>query len=323
MIKNSIIKILIITFSIFASLFFIELTGKILKIGYPVSYQESSYIGYRLSPNQKVSQFANKKVTVDEYGFRNSNGKLDKAADKNIIFIGDSVTYGGTYLDDTEIFSDISCNLLNSEGRLKYQCLNAGVNGYGIKNMIARARLESLRIDDPIFVFTVLPGDFSRNFVQIKSLPFTVNSPKRFPTIHLILSWVSYKLENKFKYGSFIFGTKSVNTVVKNNFNRENEMEIIDATNMLIEYLGELDKVGIKYILVWSPPKSDVFEKLDLNNQRIQSYFARDKIKILKIEDFLRNSNCKLNQIYVDEWHLGTCGHKIYATIIYNELKTI
>ena len=77
----------------------------------------------------------------------------------NILFLGDSVTYGGSEIDDSQTFSSLTCaNIAN------WSCHNAGVNACGILNMVARSRYDS-RINDASFrIFTFISGDFDRDY---------------------------------------------------------------------------------------------------------------------------------------------------------------
>ena len=57
------------------------------------------------------------------------------------------MTYGGSSIDDKDLFSHIVCKKLN-----EYLCGNAGVNSYGVYNTVMRSRFDK-RIQNADFLF--------------------------------------------------------------------------------------------------------------------------------------------------------------------------
>ena len=55
----------------------------------------------------------NKNVTIDSNGFR-IGSSINNTYNK-IYFLGDSVTYGGSYIDDDELYSENFCQKINHE----------------------------------------------------------------------------------------------------------------------------------------------------------------------------------------------------------------
>ena len=100
----------------------------------------------------KVKRFNNSTVTINEQGFRTSQ---KDNYERKIFFLGDSVTYGGSYIDDKELFSSKVCEKINYLKVEKYSCLNGGVNAYGFENIYNR--LEYLEYDqNDIIVVTFI-----------------------------------------------------------------------------------------------------------------------------------------------------------------------
>ena len=48
------------------------------------------------------------------------------------------MTYGGSYIDDKETFAHLVCENINDTN---YICGNAGVNAYGIFNIVYRSKI--------------------------------------------------------------------------------------------------------------------------------------------------------------------------------------
>ena len=123
-------KIILSIISILIGVTLCEITGRFIGLGKPILYQGDPLVGYRLKPNQRVQRLKKKFVTTNKEGFRISK-KDGKKSIKKIVFIGDSVTYGGSYIDDSELFSQIFCQISEEND----YCLNGGINAWGSQNM--------------------------------------------------------------------------------------------------------------------------------------------------------------------------------------------
>ena len=65
-------------------------------------------------------------IRIDKCGLR-TDDDWDAPGATRILFIGDSVTYGGAYIDNRELFSARSCERLRESG-VRAVCRNP--NGY-------------------------------------------------------------------------------------------------------------------------------------------------------------------------------------------------
>ena len=167
-----------------------ELAGRFIGLGNPLIYKSDSLVGYRLSPNQSNKRFQNATVTTDYEGFRIDPSNKNDLSSKFFVFVGDSVTYGGSYIDDSELFSSIICAY-----RSESICLNSGTNAWGTYNMgrfISNFSLYSNRIPTE-FILVILPGDDERNLKDIRSLPFWTNPPKNPKAINEIINYLLWK----------------------------------------------------------------------------------------------------------------------------------
>ena len=69
-------------------------------------YYSNIFYGYSPKENQKKSRLKKVSVSINDVGLRSIYNWKNNSK-KKIIFIGDSVTYGGSFLDDRQIFSHI------------------------------------------------------------------------------------------------------------------------------------------------------------------------------------------------------------------------
>jgi len=129
--NNIFTNIFLFTFSIILGITACEILGRVMGLGDPVLYYADSLIGYRLKPNQKVKRFKNSYITVNNEGFRVASLKNKNSSVKNVVFVGDSVTYGGSYINDNDLFSELFCESSIEDD----YCLNGAINSWGLQNM--------------------------------------------------------------------------------------------------------------------------------------------------------------------------------------------
>ena len=79
-----------------------------------------------------------------------------------ILFFGDSVTFGGSYIDNEDLFSEKFCKLYQNS-----ICGNYGVNGYRLHNLNLRINKISNKInfDHLIIVISSSFSDSKSNFM--------------------------------------------------------------------------------------------------------------------------------------------------------------
>ncbi len=174
----------------------LELAARMLGIHNPVLYYTSTNGGMRPLPGQKIYR-SNKTITVDKNGFRTPVS--DSPSAMHILFLGDSVTWGGTYLDDREIFSEIAADVVRQSGTPVY-AMNSGVNGTGLLNHAEIFFNETQRVDMVVWIFPW--GDMERGYVIPNGL--WPNTHKPVFALSLVLDqlilryWIRSPLRNGF-----------------------------------------------------------------------------------------------------------------------------
>ena len=184
-------KILVFVISIvFAITALSEFYLKLRGFGDPIRYDSNIFYGYSPKINQKKNIIKNSKVTINDKGLRTVNNWIEEKKNK-IIFLGDSVTFGGSYIDDTELFSHIVCETFKT-----HLCGNAGVNSYGIYNIVMRSKYDERIQDGDIFVYIFPPDDFLRDYRNSNTAHFYLNSKKFFlPALTEAINFFSAKYD--------------------------------------------------------------------------------------------------------------------------------
>ena len=94
--KNIIGKVSISLLSIFFGLLIAEFFAKSLGLGNPLLYIPDNLVGYRLKPNQSKYRRRGALVSTDSEGFRINPINYKDENTNYLVFVGDSVTFGGT-----------------------------------------------------------------------------------------------------------------------------------------------------------------------------------------------------------------------------------
>lgn len=301
--SNSLISLLSILFGFILC----EFVGKKIGLGDPVIYKKDNIVGYRLMPNQKKIRRNKSKIYTDNEGFRIDDTKIRNNINKYLVFVGDSVTYGGSYIDNKNIFSSKFCEILFE----KYFCLNSGINGWGVINMgrfISNFSLYS-QIKPERFVLVILPGDEKRNFQKIEGLPFWDAPPKQPSALNEVVNFVIKRyilpnLKNKNK-------TSLLDIKLKNNLdNSQRKLIWQELTYLLRKSNYDVD------IVITPPIKWFVNDKESKEWEDYDSFLSEiSKLKVVK-------NTCNLyyyvfkefdKDLYVDGVHLSDYGHELWA----------
>ena len=306
--NEKILKLFLILFSIILGISFIEIFARSLGLGFPLLYDSDSLVGYRLKPNQFQIRRKDASVTSDFEGFRINPNIIHSTASKYIVFVGDSVTYGGSYIDDKDIFSSKYCQLIKENNI----CLNNGINSWGTMNMgrfISNFEIYSKRIPQK-FVLVILPGDERRNLRSFTDTPFWSNYPKNPKGINEVFKFIL--LEHLLPF------LQSKNQIKDNqSFEKVKNKKLIlqreQAWKELNSYI-ENSKYDVDIII--TPPKrwfkKEVnMSELDVYNNLLSSLESKKIKRRCNLFNFLKNDYSP--ELYVDSVHLSKKGHHLWA----------
>ena len=276
-------------------------------LGNPLIYYEDKAFGSSLEPNQKSERQRNSTVTINESGLRATTSWVGSQMPR-ILFLGDSVTYGGSYIDDSQLFSTIVCQRIKG-----YTCGNAGINGYGVLNMVMRSKVDERLDSAKVVLFTVVPGDFTRGLTSLSHVPFYVGKPSgifvsTFPAIAEITNHVGYM----FGIGKFI--SKS-----SDNSKWNAPDHSIDATAYALSQLeAEIDRLraqGKAVFVFMSPHKGDPEFTGDV------ATLVDKRLKENQPGFYIRGDFLNQDEYFYDGVHYEVSGHNIVGTKISNHIS--
>ncbi|MBI5444188.1 MAG: hypothetical protein HY900_23625, partial [Deltaproteobacteria bacterium] len=146
-------------------------------LGHPPLYELSPLFGYRLKANQVIEPkrglgfLYGARVTTNNLGLRGA-GHWDANPERKVLFLGDSVTYGGQYVADAQLFSSVAGRSLPG-----WQVGNGASNAWGVEN-IAGLVVDYGFCPARVVVTCVLEADFYRGLTRASSVPLWTETPR-------------------------------------------------------------------------------------------------------------------------------------------------
>lgn len=274
-------------------------------LGKTIIYQSHPIYGYRPIPNQMVSRDHGKtSIKINNLGLR---AQIDWHAPKpnttRVLFLGDSVTYGGSYIDNQDLFSS-----LTFKDKPHIETANAGVNAWGILNIHGLIKHLDFRPAD-VYITLVPEGDFYRGLSRIGGQPFWSRSPK-------------LAIEELFQHLIYILSLKkNAELNIRTLSSLEQEKTASLAAEALKEYDVYLKQHGHQHYIFITPTLAQVLNHADndpivqkaLSDHQIQFTYLRDKIPA-------HLSPTQIKNLFHDSIHLSKKGHQLWADIIQKEI---
>ena len=282
----------------------LELTLKyFVGLGNPILYYSYPLYGYRPVPNQDVTRFHGSEIRINNLGLR-ADSDWDNDKKNKILFLGDSVTYGGSYVSNDELFTSLALNNVNG-----FIGGNAAVNGWGVENIYGLI-VQSGFLPSDIYLTVVIENDFYRGVTRLEGQPYWCRKP-RF-AIEELLHFIFYKLDT----GQYINWEQRAD---------ENEkMKVVDAAaNKLHEMDSFLRSQGYKHLIFISPTRAQVVYGAD-KDEMVEEYLKKYDIKAVYISGLINGlDNVDKDRLFNDYFHLSKYGHKIWGELIGKEISRI
>ena len=272
---------------------------KFIGLGNSLIYRHSKIYGYDIQPNQNIKR-RGKIVTINESGMR-SLKSWSKDYDKKILFIGDSVTFGGSLVNDQDIFTEKICNKILD---INVVCGNYAVNGFGIEAINKRIKYRNFS-DEDLIIVTVIGNDFERGFNQLGFQPYyTKKTSNFFPALTELVFLILDRIRIKIKY-DFKNISEAKDVFEKYKF---------DETANLIKTLNQTKK---EYYVFYSPEIGEIEGQIDYST--IKKILRKEIKNFYDLTDEVKKYKKK---VFYDGVHLTEFGHELYANAIFNIINS-
>lgn len=307
----------IVGWSILAGVLLVPVVGaelylRSIGLGTPILYGVNDSYRYAPVPLQKTVRRGGATVTIDQYGLRTTQDwTMPDAA--RILFLGDSVTWGGTNVSDTQTFAHRVCVHLNDspngEKGLRTVCGNAGVNAYGVTNMALRLRHAQIPAPDCV-VAVILPGDALRGTSDVTQHYFyTRKPPQPFPALWEATGFVISRLAQFMTKGDAVLPEPPAVT----------QRVAEEALDGLYAQLRHTQAAGKSVFLVYTPYEKEVTDgKAGATGQIVRDSMAASGIPVIDVTPALTAAHRASpgTALYTDGVHYTADGHHAVAIAI-------
>lgn len=281
------------------------LAGSFFGLGKPVIYEAHPVYGYRPEPNQLVSRKQHDEVKINNLGLRALRDWDITQPQHKVLFLGDSVTYGGSYISNDQLFSTLAVSPFAG-----FESGNAGVNGWGVNNVCALVK-EMQFLPADIYVSVFPEGDFYRGLMRIGGQPFWTIKP-RFALQELFHYFV-YKIQLRQMPATHFYDMTP---------NQRTHIASIAVKNLksLDEYLKSQGKIHLIYI---SPSRKEVLGEQPIDTA-LKQLFVENQLNVIYLKDRLAHiPPAKIQQYFHDEIHLSIAGHQQWGNMIQSDLTQV
>jgi len=275
-------------------------------IGDPILYYADTAYRFAPRPNQRHVGQRGAAVTLDSKGLRGVK-EWTTPADGKILFIGSSVTWGGTFIDDKDVYANVVCVHLEKALNRDFTCGNAGVNAYGIDNMAERIRYKDYA-DESAIVVTIGSYVAIRGLTDLSSLPyFTVPPPGPFKGLWEGATLGAWNLLQILRF-------------VK--FDRVHELSVAERSLAnLFATLRETDRPGRKVLIVLMPMREELGGKETDLTKHVRAVLEASNLDFLDLHQTISAFPHPDALFYSDGSHLELAGHQFVGDGIAERLE--
>ncbi len=285
-----------------------ELTLRCMGFGHPLLYVNDPQVGYYPAPNQNVTRYGGRVIT-NRFGMRSGNYTLEKPAGVlRILLIGDSTLYGGSYMDQEELYASLLEKHLNKSpdrdklDRGKVEVFSIGVNAWGPFHKLGYIEKHGT-FDADVAVVCMPIGDIYRPQYGLQELPyFSADRPPRCAIEEFVahLAW---------RYKADIAGAWTPED------RREQGRRGIEA---YVELAEALRRRGCEVFFEILPSRTagttgDVSPEERRNVDQLRKALASEGFLRVGYPVGLFRNHGAVEELYHDSCHLYQKGHRLYA----------
>jgi hypothetical protein len=275
-------------------------------LGRPVLFYAHPAYGYRLKPNQETWRFGGAHFKINNLGLRASEDWDDEIRDK-ILFVGDSVTYGGNHVSNHELFSALAVKDLAG-----LKSGNAGIPNWGVENVYGLV-VEEKFLPAAAYVTTFIEDDFYRGLTLGKNRP-----------------WIKYQrpMFALTELADFVWHKYLMNTAEFNRREREGvpeDVRVERAARKLKAMDEFLRAAGHAHLIFISPTRQQVLN-VKPRDARVREQLEKHGVRAVYLLDKPRIATASLEEKrawYQDNDHLTPQGHAVWGELIGEELKRV
>lgn len=274
-------------------------------LGDPLLYQSSPLYGYRLQPGQHVHRINGAEIRVNNLGLR-AESDWDSKPERKILFLGNSVTFGGTFLSNKELFSHLAVQDLGG-----YVSGNGAVNGWGVENIHALI-VDYGFLPASVYVTILEEMDFDRGLSKFAGQPFWSSKPRFALEELLLLFCYNYLLSAHDGHDRFVTPREREKAIERSVLKLKSLDDFIKSKGFVHRIYFSTDKPQ----LLEARPADTLIMKL-LRQYDLNSAFMKDRPELASL------TREEIGNLFYDWNHLDKPGHELWARMIGSDLKVL
>jgi hypothetical protein len=272
-------------------------------LGRPVLFYAHPSYGYRMQPNQETWRFGGAHFKINNLGLR-ANGDWDSGPGERILFLGDSVTYGGNHISNQQLFSELAVRGLGG-----FTSGNAGIPSWGVENVHGLIVQEKF-LPASVYVSTFIEQDFYRGLQLGQNMP-----------------WIKYELPllalqelAEFGWHRFVKNTREINRRVRER--EPADVRVARAAAKLRAMDEFLKARGYQHLIFISPTREQVLGEHP-RDLRVHAQLEKHGVETVYLvgEPIMRAASPdERRSWYQDDVHLTAKGHAVWGELIRQHL---
>ncbi len=283
-------------------------------LGSPPLYMRHPAYGFRLQPNQSMERFHGARFRINNLGLR-AERDWDASPEGKVVFLGDSVTFGGNHISNENLFSAVAGRDLPG-----YEVGNAGVVSWGVENVHGLV-VGTGFLPAELYVTTLIEADFFRGFSSGLNRPHIWYTSPRSALVelfHFAWSIASVKLRRT---------RPQFRDVGLEDYDPSPDRA--ESARIAVRRLQEMDEFiksrGFKHSIYVSPTRRQARGKVGVNP------FIKDLLKQHGIQathlverlDLERYSESERAAWFQDRHHLTDDGHRVWGAVMAADLRKL
>ena len=269
---------------------------RVLGLGHPILYDNRATYGYRPLPDQSVRRLFGARIHVNHLGLRGPDAPADAL---RLLFLGDSVTWGGSYVDDRELFATIAADIVAERLRDHVPSVvaqDAGVNGWGPENVLALVDEEG-GFGSRTWVLTLIEDDFRREKTRIGEVPYFNVAPST--AMEELLVRAAYGVLGAYK-------------------KRKPDADLARLASANVAACSRIfaagERAGVHLLVVWHPTEPALAgREPEPSKPMVLAAAATANVPVLDLSAAYRAAGPGL---YSDGLHLSVVGHRVAGRAI-------
>jgi lysophospholipase L1-like esterase len=278
-----------------------------LGLGTPVLYRNDPAAGYVADPSQHVVRLFCRN-DINRFSMRSPPIKIPKpGGEYRILCIGDSVTYGTTFVDQSEIFTSLLDRDLPGLLHKPVEVLNASAGGWAPGNELGYLRSRGTFDADRV-IFVLNTGDLTQIFAE-SPVGVSPGYPSQEPLCALTELFSRYLLPRLEHENSADAGSTAAAAP-----------DIAHDTPQVLAILAKANKFvtahGAKFLIVYTPAVGPDWAPFAPGLKMLKDWCKSNSVHLLDITPFV--ADLPVDQIYFPAGHIHfrPKGHAIIARAI-------